>query len=110
RISKVRGDWIECKGVETATVQVIAMTEVAVLVENLSTFTHILEVPLRILIPGIGIRLHQTAHPLFHNIRVAILLIVLSFRIDTVGILRRLKRIGLSMHLRAGWWRGMYRP
>src|SRR5467141_2035905 len=92
---------------ETAAVQVIAMAEV---VEDLSALTHILEVPLSILIPGIGIRLHQAAHALFHNIRVAILLIVLSFRIDTIGVLRRLKCIGLSMHLGAGWWRRMYRP
>ena len=38
------------------------------------------------------------------------LLIVLSFRIDTIGVLRRLKCVGLSMHLSAGWWRRMYRP
>src|SRR6185295_16561810 len=110
RISKVRRNWIERKGMEAPTVQVIPVTEVAVLVEDLSTFTYILEVPLSVLVPGIGIGLHQAAHPLFHNIGVAILLIVLTFRINAVGVLRRLKRIGLTVDFGAGWWRGMYRP
>src|SRR5437879_12377590 len=86
------------------------MAEVAVLVEDLSSLTNIFEVALSILIPGIGIRLHQAAHALFHNIRVAIVLVILSFRINTIGVLRRLKRVGFPMHLGAGWWRRMYRP
>src|SRR5262245_56920899 len=87
---------------ETAAVQIISMTEVAVLIEDLSTLTHILEVALSILIPRVGVRLHQAPHALLHNIRVAIFLIVLPFKIDAVGVLGRLKRIGLSMHLCAG--------
>src|ERR1051325_2853760 len=110
RIGKVCRDRIESEGMETAAIQIVAMTEVTVLVEDLSPFTDVLEVPLSILIPRISIWLHQTAHTLFHNVGVAILLIVLSFRIDTIGILRRLKCIGLSMHLGAGWRRRMYRP
>src|SRR4029077_7925024 len=110
RISKVRRNRIEREGMETASVQVIAMAEVAVLVEDLSPLTHILEVPLSILIPGVGIRLHQATHALFHSHRVAIILIVLSFKIDPIGVLRRLKGVGLSMHLGAGWRRGMPRP
>ena len=42
-IGKVRWDWIEGEGVETSTVQIIPMAEMTILVEDLSTLTHLAE-------------------------------------------------------------------
>src|SRR5262249_44513019 len=88
---------------EATAIQIISMTEMAVLKEDLSPLSHIFKVPLGILIPRVGVRLHQAPHALLHYIRVTIFLIVFPFRIDSIGVLSRLKCIGLSMYLRAGW-------
>src|SRR5437867_3737907 len=72
--------------------------------------TRLTYIPLSIFVPSLCIRLHQASHALFHSYRVAIILIVLSFKIDPIGFLRRLKGVALSMHLGAGWWRRMHRP
>ncbi len=95
---------------QSSSIEVVTVAEVAILEENLSALSDILQIALVLFVPRIGIGFHQAAHALFHDIGVAILLIVLPFRVDTIGTLRGLQHVGLAMHLCTGWRGRMHGP
>ena len=86
-IGEIRRNRIERKRMQPAPVQVVAVAEVAILEENLATFPHVFQIAFRFWVPRIGILLHQATHSLLDDEFIAVLLIVLAFRIGPVGIL-----------------------
>lgn len=108
-IGKVCRNWIERKSVQSSAIQIISMAEVAILEKDLASLSHVLQIPCILVVPWIGVRLHQTPHTLLNNIAVREFLVVFSLGIDPVGILRGLQGIGLTVDLCARWRRRMNR-
>ena len=83
------------------------MAEVAILEEDLATFPYILDVAFGIRIPRVIFFavdvLHEPAHVLDHNMGVSIALVVFSFWIDTIRVLRGLQNKRFAMHLGRRW-------
>ena len=100
-IREIRRNRVKRKGVQSPPVQIIPMTEVAILEEDFPAFSDILEIPFCLGIPGVGVGLHQPTHALLNNLSIRVFLVIFSLRIHPIGILGSLQDEGFPMHFGA---------
>src|SRR5947208_9325493 len=87
RIREIRRDRIECKGKHPAAVQIVAVTPMAILEEDLAAFTDILQIRRRLLVPRIPVL-----------VLVLNLVGILTIVINPERARRGLKHNGLAVH------------